>query len=131
MSLRLAIAAARAASAKTLEDTSVLDVGDLIAITDYFVITGGRNDRQVRAVVDEVQRTVRAEGGTLLRSEGLDDLRWVLLDYGDFLVHVFDGEARSYYGLERLWADAAQVDWEHQDGEGRPLASPRVPAGRR
>lgn len=128
LSLRLAITAAKAASAKTLEDTCLLDVGDLIAITDYFVVTGGRNDRQVRAVVDEVQRAVRAGGGKLFRSEGLDDLRWVLLDYGDFLVHVLDADARAYYGLERLWADAPQLDWQvRADGLGRGT---RVPAAR-
>lgn len=125
MSLPLVVTAARAASTKTLEETVVLDVGDLIAITDHFVVTGGRNDRQVRAVVEEVQRTVKAAGGTLLRSEGLDDARWVLLDYGDFIVHVLDADARQYYGLERLWSDSPRVFW---DGEGADaLSAPGVP----
>lgn len=102
--------AARAASAKTLEETVALDVGDLIGITDYFVITAGRNDRQVRAIVDEVSRQVREQtGATVRQSEGLESMSWVLLDYGDFVVHVFDLESRSLYALERLWADAPRV----------------------
>ena len=115
MSLSLAITAAKAASTKTLEDTVLLEVGDLIGITDYFVITGGRNDRQVRSVVEEVERAVKAGGGTLLRSEGLADARWVLLDYGDFIVHVLDADARAYYALERLWADSPRVAWLDDD----------------
>ncbi len=115
MNLSLATSAARAASAKTLEETVVLDVGDLIGITDYFVITGGRNDRQVRAVVEEVKRSAKAAGATLLRSEGLHDARWVLLDYGDLVVHVLDAEARGYYALERLWSDAPRVEWSDED----------------
>ena len=126
MSLGLATIAARAASGKTLEETLILDVGELIGITDHFVITGGRNDRQVRAVLDEVQKAVRAAGGKLLRSEGLRDLKWVLLDYGDFVVHVFEQEARSYYGLERLWADSDRLEF---DLEGDDALS--APASRR
>ncbi|MGA8297233.1 MAG: ribosome silencing factor [Acidimicrobiales bacterium] len=110
MSLSAALIAARAASAKTLEDTVVLDVGNLIGITDYFVIAAGRNDRQVRAIVDEVSRQVREQAGAKVRqSEGLESMSWVLLDYGDFVVHVFDIEARALYALERLWADAPRV----------------------
>jgi ribosome-associated protein len=118
LSLPLVVVAARAAAAKTLEDTVVLDVGDLIAITDHFVITGGRNDRQVRAVVEEVERAVKAAGGALRRSEGLHDAHWVLLDYGDFIVHVLDAEARAYYSLERLWSDSARIDWQAEEGDG-------------
>lgn len=113
MSLDAALIAARAASAKTLEDTVVLDVGDLIGITDYFVIAAGRNDRQVRAIVDEVSRQVREQTGVTVRQvEGLESMNWVLLDYGDFVVHVFDTESRSLYALERLWADAPRVGME-------------------
>lgn len=110
MSLETTLIAARAASAKTLEDTIILDVGELIGITDYFVITSGRNDRQVRAIVDEISRQVRDQTGVTVRqSEGLESMSWVLLDYGDFVVHVFDIEARALYALERLWADAPRV----------------------
>ena len=107
-----AVAAARAAAAKTDEDTLVLDVGDVLAITSYFVITGGRNPRQVRTVAEEVEAQVVAAGGPKpLRVEGLDTSRWVLLDYGDFVVHVLVDEARDYYELERLWSDVPRVDW--------------------
>jgi ribosome-associated protein len=115
LSLEATLIAARAASAKTLEDTVVLDVGDLIGITDYFVVTAGRNDRQVRAIVDEISRQVREQtGATVRQSEGLESMSWVLLDYGDFVVHVFDHEARSLYALERLWADAPRIPLEQE-----------------
>jgi len=110
LTLANALVAARAASAKTLETTVVLDVGDLIGITDYFIITAGRNERQVRSIVDEVGKRLRELAGlSVLQTEGLEGSHWVLLDYGDFVVHVFDTEARSLYSLERLWADAPRV----------------------
>lgn len=112
MTLEYAIVAANAAASKTMEETVLLDVGPVIAITDYFVITSGRNDRQVRAIVDEVTEKVRSAGGGSVRQvEGLAAGTWVLLDFGDFVVHVFDAEAREYYALERLWSDATQVDF--------------------
>ena len=96
-----------------MEPTTLLDVGEIISITDYFVVSAGRNDRQVRAIVDEVSRQLRAAGaGPPRQTEGLSDSKWVLLDYGDFVVHVFDNEARAFYGLERLWGDAAAVTFE-------------------
>jgi ribosome-associated protein len=110
LSLELALTAARAASAKTLEETVVLDVGDLIAITEYFVVTSGRNERQVRSIVDEVDRQCKAAGsGPARQVEGLTEGRWVLMDFGDVVIHVFDSEAREFYGLERLWSDADRV----------------------
>jgi ribosome-associated protein len=109
----LVTVAAGAASAKTMEPTVVIEVGDLIAITDYFVISSGSNDRQVRAIAEEVERQVKVSGGTSPRAvEGLDDARWVLMDYGDFVVHVFNEEARRFYDLERLWSDAPRLEWE-------------------
>jgi ribosome-associated protein len=109
---RVAVAAA-AASAKKGEDIIALDVGDIISITDAFVITSGTNPRQVRTIVDEVERAMKEHASVPPTSvEGLDDATWVLLDYGDFVVHVFLDETRSYYELERLWADAPRIDWE-------------------
>ena len=109
----LVTVAAGAASAKTIEPTVVIEVGDLIAITDYFVISSGSNDRQVRAIAEEVERQVKGNGGLSPRAiEGLDDARWVLMDYGYFVVHVFSDEARAFYDLERLWSDAPQFAWE-------------------
>jgi len=112
------LVAAGAASSKTVDPTVVLDVGDLLGITDHFVITSGSNVRQVRTIAEEVEKRVKAQGGGSPRYvEGLDDARWVLLDYGQFVVHVFLDEARHYYNLERLWADAPRVEQSWPEGE--------------
>lgn len=106
------VTAARAADAKNGADTLILEVGAVLAITDYFVITSASNTRLVKSLTDEVEDAVRKAGGpSPLRREGLDDLRWVLLDYGDFVLHVFLDEARSFYELERLWRDVPRVEW--------------------
>lgn len=108
----LLIAAAKAASDKKGEDTIILEVGGVLAITDAFVITSGANSRQVRTIAEEVEQKIDEAGGAKpLRIEGLDDARWVLMDYGDFVVHVFLDEVRRYYDLERLWSDAPRVEW--------------------
>lgn len=112
-------AAARAAVAKSGEDPVVLAVGRLLAVTDAFVITSGSNTRQVRAIVEEVEEQVKGIGGPApLRIEGLDDATWVLMDYGDFVVHVFGTEARHFYGLEGLWADVDHWEWQVPEGAG-------------
>jgi ribosome-associated protein len=104
--------AARAADSKSGEDTVILAVGEMLGITDAFVITSGRNTRQVRTIADEVERQVKEAGGSApLRVEGLDDARWILMDYGDYLVHVFLDEAREFYDLEHLWATAPRIPW--------------------
>ena len=104
--------AARAASSKKADDPVVLDVGAVLAITDYFVIASGSNTRQVRTIADAVEEEVKRDGGpSPIRVEGLDDLKWVLLDYGDFVVHVFLDETRKYYELERLWSDVPRLAW--------------------
>jgi len=106
------LVAARAADAKSGEETVILAMGDLLGVTDAFVVTNGRNSRQVRTIVDEVERQVKlASGRSPVRVEGKDDADWVLMDYGDFLVHVFMVEARAYYDLEHLWSDAPRVPW--------------------
>jgi ribosome-associated protein len=105
--------AARAADDKKGAQIVVLDVGDIIGITDAFVITSAPNTRQVRTIVDEVERQLNEQAGVKPRTvEGLDDASWVLLDYGDLVVHVFLEETREFYGLERLWADAGRVAWQ-------------------
>lgn len=107
-----ALVAARAADAKLGEGTVVLAMGDLLGVTDAFVVTSGRNSRQVRTIVEEVERHVKdATGRSPWATEGIHDFRWVLMDYGDFIVHVFLDEARDYYDLERLWGNAARVSW--------------------
>jgi ribosome-associated protein len=110
---RWAVLAAQAASSKKALDPVVLAVGEVLAITDSFVIVSATNTRQVRTIADEVERQVHEAGGPKpLRVEGLDDLHWVLLDYGDFVVHVFLQETRDYYELERLWSDVPRIEWE-------------------
>ncbi len=105
-----ALVAARAADAKLGQDTVVLAMGDLLGVTDAFVVTSGANTRQVRTIVEEVERQVKqSEGRSPRATEGLRDLTWVLMDYGDFLVHVFRDEARAYYDLERLWGNAPRL----------------------
>jgi ribosome-associated protein len=105
--------AATAAGSKKGDDILVLEVGDIIAITDVFVIASGTNRRQVRTIVEEVERQISDQTGIRPGSvEGLDDASWVLLDYGDLVVHVFLDETRAYYDLERLWADAPRVTWD-------------------
>ena len=109
--LVLARLAARTADAKKAERVVVLDVGAIIAITEHFVIASGSNRPQVRTIVEEIERVLKTQGVAPLSVEGLDDLGWVLMDYGDFVVHVFLDETRSYYDLDRLWADARSVEW--------------------
>ena len=105
-------AAARAASDKGGDDTVVLQVSEVLAITDAFVIASGRNRPQVLTIAEEVEARVKAIGGpSPLRTEGLHEAQWVLLDYGDFVVHVFLDEVRRYYDLERLWSDVPRLDW--------------------
>jgi ribosome-associated protein len=105
--------AATAAGSKKGDDIVVLDVGDIIAITDVFVIASGTNRRQVRTIVEEVERQITDRTGFKPGSvEGLADASWVLLDYGDLVVHVFLDETRAYYDLERLWADAPRLTWD-------------------
>jgi ribosome-associated protein len=106
-------AAARAASDKNGLDTVILAVGPILPVTDAFVVTSGTNDRQVRTIAEEVEAKVKLAGGpSPLHIEGLDDARWVLIDYGDFVVHVFLEDVRRFYELERLWADAERWSWE-------------------
>ena len=108
-----AVLAARAADAKKGDDIVVLDVGDIIGIVETFVITSAPNTRLVRTIVDEVEKQLFDQTGVKPRSvEGLDDMSWVLLDYGDLVVHVFLEPTREFYGLERLWTDAARIAWD-------------------
>jgi len=111
-SVDFACLAARAASAKQGEEVVVLDVRDLITITDYFVIASGASDRQVKTIADEVVKALRGEGNKPVRIEGEAASRWILLDFVDFVVHVFHQDERDHYRLERLWIDAPRVEWE-------------------
>ena len=104
--------AATAADDKKAADTVLLDVGEVLSITDVFVVTSGANTRQVRTIADEVSKRLREEVGLApLRTEGRRDLTWVLLDYGALVVHVFSDEMRRFYDIERLYRDVPNVRW--------------------
>ena len=110
------LVAARAADAKQGSNTVVLAMGELLVLTDAFVLTSGRNSRQVHSIVEEVEEVVKAETSrSPVRIEGLKDLTWVLMDYGDFLVHVFLEETRAFYDIERLWGNALHISWGGAD----------------
>lgn len=109
-----AVAAARAAAAKQAEHITILDVHGLIVITDYFVICSGATERQVRTIVEEIEKALRDLGRKPVRREGESERRWVLLDYVDLVVHVFTEQEREYYDLERLWGDAPRSAWEDE-----------------
>ena len=107
--IALAQNAAQAAADKLAADIVLIDVSDRLAITDVFVVVTGTNERQVEAIVDAVEDTLRAGGHKPIRREGQRDGRWVLLDYGDIVVHVQHSEERVFYALERLWRDCPTI----------------------
>ena len=108
-SRELAIRLARALDAKKVLNIRILAVEDLTTVTDYFVIATGTSTTHVGALADEAEFQLGREGVNVLRTEGHDGKRWVLLDYGSVIVHVFTQEAHDYYDLEHLWADATPV----------------------
>jgi ribosome-associated protein len=101
--------ALRAASDKKAVEMIVLDLREIASFTDYFLITSGTNVRQVQAIADEVVERLKKQGTRAARVEGYKTGEWVLVDYGDFIVHVFEDKARRFYDLERLWRDARRV----------------------
>jgi ribosome-associated protein len=111
-SIRQACLCARIADEYRGRDTIVLDLTGVTAIFDFFVLTTAGSPRQMRAIAEEVQRVLSAEGSQSLGTEGADSATWVLQDYGDIVLHVFTPAARSLYDLEHLWADAVRVDWQ-------------------
>jgi ribosome-associated protein len=112
ISRAIALAATEAARDKQAADVVVLDVADLLAITDYFVICSATSSRQLKTVIEAVEARVRDELGLKpVRREGEADAGWWLLDYVDVVVHVFGEEEREYYDLERLWSDAPRPVW--------------------
>ncbi len=102
--------AARAASDKLAQHIMAFDVSDQLAITDAFLLASAPNDRQVKAIVDEIEDKLRDIGEKPIRREGERDGRWVLIDYGDIVVHVQHEEERQFYALERLWRDCPLID---------------------
>jgi len=102
--------AVRAAEDKKAEDITVLDLRNAHGFTDYFVICSGTNSRQIRAIADAVVDALVADGQKAAHIEGYDRSEWVLVDYFDFIVHVFSPDTRAFYDLERLWGTAERVD---------------------
>jgi ribosome-associated protein len=120
----LVLDAAKAASSKKAQDVVVLDVSKLLMITDHFLICSGTSDRQVRTIADEVEKRLREDHSVKpYRREGEREANWVLLDYVDFVVHVFQTTDRDYYDLERLWADAPRYEIEEEGGRDEPAAA--------
>ena len=107
--LVLVRAAAQAASDKQAENIMAFDVSEQLVITDAFVLASASNDRQVKAIVDEIEDRLRELGAKPLRREGERDGRWVLIDYAEIVVHVQHEEERSFYALERLWRDCPMI----------------------
>jgi ribosome-associated protein len=101
--------AAIAASDKKAKDIVILDIRGLSVIADYFVICSGNSGTQVQAIVKEIREKLEKRGLTMKGMEGFDEARWVLLDFGDVVVHVFRQEERDFYNLERVWGDATQL----------------------
>jgi ribosome-associated protein len=122
----LATAAALAAADKLATDVVALDVSDQLVITDIFLLASAPNDRQVRAIVDSVEERLGSLGARPIRREGEREGRWVLLDFGDLVVHVQHAEEREYYSLERLWRDCPPIDLPSEVRE--PTGSPSSPA---
>jgi ribosome-associated protein len=108
--VELAIAAARAAADLKADEIIALDVSAQLVLTDVFLIASGTNERQVSAIVDAIERALHLLGAKPLRREGGSQARWVLLDFGDIVVHVQHAEDRVFYALERLWKDCPVIE---------------------
>ena len=118
-SRELALVAARAASGLKATDVLVLDVGELLSIAGYFVIASASNPRQVRAMVDDIEAKVKVEvHRSPVRTEGVREQQWTLIDYGDVVVHVFLDSVREFYEIERLYMDAPRIEWDRPGNSG-------------
>jgi ribosome-associated protein len=118
--LAVALTAARAADEKNGVDIVVLQVGDVLAITEYFVIASASNRRLVRTLVDDIEEQVRNDTGrSPRRTEGAGEQQWVLVDYGDVVVHVFLDEIREFYDIERLYRDVPAIAWDGERANDR------------
>jgi len=117
--LDLVHTAAKAASDKLADNIVAFDVSEQLVITDAFLLCSAANDRQVKAIVDEIEDKLREIGAKPVRREGERDGRWVLIDYGDVVVHVQHEEERSFYALERLWRDCPTIELSEAVTSGR------------
>ena len=109
--LEISLFAARAADEKKATNIVIYDLHGLTDITDYFVIATAQSKAQINAILDSISRGLKAQGLHRLGQEGEENGQWVLLDYGDTVVHIFSPALREYYGLELLWGDAPKVAW--------------------
>ena len=107
----IAITCAKIADEKKAQDIVILDVDKISSISDYFVICSAINERQLHAIADEIDKELKKLSVKKFGMEGYREAKWVLIDYGDVIVHLFDKEIRSYYDLELLWGDASKVEW--------------------
>lgn len=112
--LQRACLVAKTAADNKAENVLVLDLSGVTTEFDYFVIATGASRRQVHTIVEEADAALRAVGDERLNVEGYESSKWVVQDYGDVLVHVFDPQTRDYYKLEDLWSDAEKIDWEQE-----------------
>ncbi|HAL30650.1 MAG TPA: ribosome silencing factor [Coriobacteriia bacterium] len=118
----IALLAASAAISKKAIDPVVLDVAETLVITSYFVIASGGSDRQVAAIADEVEKVLREQAGVKpIGREGEREREWVLLDFADVVVHVFQPEEREFYRLEKLWSDAPRLELPAEEGPLDPV----------
>jgi ribosome-associated protein len=106
---QLARAAADIAYDKKASDVLLLDIGELTSIADYFVICNGNNTRQIQAISDAIEDELKKQGARMLHREGIAESGWLILDFGDVIVHIFGPKEREYYRLERLWSEAKTV----------------------
>lgn len=113
----LALTAAEAALDKKALDVIILELGELTVIADYFVICSGESTTQVKTIAEFIEHELTQKGITPIGREGLRFSHWVLLDYGDVIIHIFEKETRAYYGLEKLWMDAKTIEF-HEDTSG-------------
>jgi ribosome-associated protein len=120
--LENARACARVADDNRGKDILLLDLRQATSLVDYFVLVTATSRRLSNAVAEEVDKAMKQRGERKLGIEGSEEGRWVLIDYGDFVVHIFSPEARAYYALEEIWGDADRVEWQ-DPGEARPAAA--------
>ena len=95
---------------KKAEDIKVIDISDISTIADYFIIASGKNRSQIQAMCDNVEEAMGRAGVSMKQTEGYKNANWVLMDYGDIIVHIFDTENRLFYDLERIWRDGKEIE---------------------
>ena len=115
-SLRMAQLALQAMEEKKAEDIKIIDIHEVSTIADYFLIASGNNLRQIQAICDEIEETMGRAGYPKKQSEGYDTANWILMDYHDIIVHIFDKQNRLFYDLERIWRDGKEVNPEELNG---------------